>query len=192
MSRQEEISISNLKLVEKLNELKLELESNKNFIFPLGGGFLLDPNEFNGWGVTGVYDDVITHDLGNVGANASRLSGGLSFPFPWRIKRFFAWHYNNNTLAEAWGWRINKQQKIQGNNGIVNTEILRECTGAGATAIAPRNYLNTITQSTDIDLSSMGIVEPLDVITLGVEAPTAVATNRYVYIMSGFFEIEKI
>jgi len=160
------------------------------FFHELGSGFLADPNEFNGWGSTGLYDDLITHDLGEVGANTSRVAGGISFPFDVKLKNFYAWHYNNNNALQAWGWRINMQTKNAASNVVVNTEIFREVVGQGAGAVAPRNYSNTTTQFTEIPFDF--VIPAGSIITLGIEAPTAIATNRYVFIMSGWFEFEKM
>ena len=43
------------------------ISQNRDIIFPLSGQWLLDPNEMNGWGVLGPYDNSNTQDLGNVG-----------------------------------------------------------------------------------------------------------------------------
>lgn len=162
------------------------------FVFPLGGQYLLDPNEFNGWGVVGPYDDNNSQDLGNVGvANPNRQAGGLTFPFRVRLKHFFAWHNNNNGAAEAWGWRIHVQRKDNGtNNRTAIDNILDEVGSNGG--VGPRDYSNNRNQLTDIDLSGSTIVEAGDVIILGVESPTAVGTNYYVRLMAGYFLFERI
>jgi len=167
-------------------------DGSSNIIFSLGSRFLLDPNEFAGWSVDGIYDQTHTSDLGNVGATATRTAGGLSFPFDVRVKRIFAWHYNSNALALGWGWRLAYQTKTGGSNSVTTTDILRECVGVGAVAVPPRNYLNTTNQNTDIDLSGSIVIPAGSVIIFGVEAPTAIATNYYVFVQSGYLEIERV
>lgn len=164
------------------------------FIFPLASQFLLDPNEFNGWGELGPYDNANARDLGNVGATTiSRVAGGLMFPFDVRLTRFKAAHYNSNANAQAWGWRICHTTPIAGSTAaLAATDILRECVGAGATATAPRDYGSTQNQLTDIDLSASATIPAGDIITLGVEAPTAVGTNYWVRICSGYLQLERV
>lgn len=174
--------------IDAINEV---LDRANTIIFPLGGEFLLDPNEFNGWGNIGPYDNRNSQDLSNVGsATINRLAGGLSFPFDVQINRFFAWHHNNNADAEAWGWRITQQQKTDGNNVITTSDILNEVSDNGGTG--PRNYSNNLTQQTDISFGTPITVPSGDVITLGVESPTAVGTNRFVRVMSGYFELRRV
>jgi len=156
------------------------------------GQFLCDPNEYNGWGPIGFVDNTNSQDLGNVGAAISRVAGGFSFPFDVRLKRFEAWHQNNNNDLQAWGWRIASQSKNANSNTVTFNDLLRECVGDGATAVAPRNYGNTTTQRTEIPFVNSDVIPAGDVVVLGVEAPTAVTTNRYVRVMSGFFEFERV
>ncbi len=156
--------------------------------FPLGGQFLLDPNEYNGWGTIGIYDNSNTQDLGNVGANVSRIAGGLCFPYDVRIKRLFVWHYNTNGSAEAWGWRIVRQLKVAGSAEGTHVDLLAEVADNGG--VGPRNYLDTLNQLTDVSMD--GLVPQGEVVVLGVEAPTAVGTNYYVRIISGFIEFERV
>lgn len=175
--------------VELLAQKIVELNT---IIFPIGGQFLLDPNEFNAWGVLGPYDNVNSQDLGNVGAAPNRLAGGICFPFDVQMEQFYAWHQNNNAGILPWGWRIVSQEKTGGSNAVTTTDILREVTGTGATGIAPRDYQNTSNQLTDVDLTGSPIVPAGHVIGLGVESPTAVNTNRYVRVMSGFFKLRRV
>jgi len=168
----------------------LEGRPDPPIFFPLAGQFLLDPGEFNGWGVIGPYDNLNTQDLGNVGAGESRLSGGICYPFDVRMIRLFAWHRNNNGAALAWGWHIVRQKKNAGSNSVTNVPLLSEVADNGG--VAPRDYLNTVTQNTDVDLSSASIVPAGETIVLGVESPTAITTNRYVQVMSGFLQMERV
>ena len=129
-------------------------DASTSFLWPLGGQFLLDPNEINGWGIQGPIDHSNTQDLGNVGAaNLSRLSGGLCFPFAVRIEHFFAWHSNSAANAQAWGWVLAKQQKTAGSNTVTTTYILDEVADNGGTG--PRNYGNNQNQQTDISPSAL-------------------------------------
>ena len=160
-------------------------------LFPLASQYLLDPNEFNGWGAIGVYDNVNTQDLGNVGtANPSRIAGGICFPFDITVKRFYAWHYNSNAAAQAWGWRLGVQTKNAGSNAVSWDDIINEVGDNGGTG--PRNYSNTTTQNTDIILNTPTVIPAGNVLVLGVESPTAVGTNYYVRILSGYIEAERV
>ena len=157
----------------------------------LGGQFLLDPNEFNGWGILGPFDNTNNQDLGNVGAVAvSRIAGGFVFPFDVRLVRFYAWHYNSNAAAQAWGWRILRQEKNAASNVVTGVDILNEVSDNGGAG--PRDYASTITQLTDIDLSASATIPAGEVLVLGVEAPTANATNYYSRILSGFLEFKRV
>lgn len=161
-------------------------------LFELGGQFLMDPNEFNGWGTIGPIDDTNNQDLGNVAAAVSRTAGGLIYPFDVQPIRMFAWHYNSNNSALPWGWRIAVQEKNAASNTVTTTDMIRECVGTGATAVAPRDYGNTVTQQTDIDLSGVSVVPAGQVIVLGVESPTATTTNYYVRVMAGYIQFARV
>ena len=167
-------------------------EPTRTEIFPLGGRFLLDPNEFNAWGILGVYDDTNSQDLGNVGdTTPSRLAGGLSFPFDIQLLRFVADHRNTNAAAEAWGWRIFRQDKLStpaaGSSDVTAVDILNEVNDGNI-----RDYLNNVNQKTEIEFNDI-IIPAGEVLVLGVESPTAVATpNYYVEIQSGYFEYVRL
>ena len=155
----------------------------------LGGQFLLDPNEFNGYGVLGPFDNVNSQDLGNVGAAVNRLAGGFVFPFDVKLTRFFAWHYNSNAAAQAWGWRIARQAKTADSNVVANVDLLAEVADNGGTG--PRDYGNTITRLTDITF--VGDTIPAgEVVVLGVESPTANATNYYARILAGYLQFQRV
>ena len=170
-----------------------------NFIYHLGGRFLLDTNggfaEINGWGATGPTDDTISQDLGNTTAypNISRAAGGLMFPEDMRLIRMWVSHYDNNADALRWGWVITRLQKdatpaVQSNT---QTEV-----SVYSEIGAYRDYTSNTNQRTEL--------EPADftdnVILAGEELNLAVAvdetestdTNRYVQVMSGFMEFEYV
>lgn len=170
-------------LAEKLNELN-------SIVIPLGGQFLLDPNEYNGWGILGPYDNSNTQDLGNVGAVPNRVAGGFCFPYDVKLVRFYAWHYNSSSAAEAWGWRILRQEKNDASNVVSFVNLLDEIGDNGG--IGPRDYGNTTNQLTDVDLSANGAIPAGEVVVLGTEAPTAVGTNYYSRILSGYFEFHRV
>ena len=162
------------------------LKPADTIIVPLGGQFLLDPNEINGWGITGPTDDSNTVDLGNSNVtNLSRFAGGYCWPFAVRLKRMFAWHYNSNTNAQAWGWVVSRQAKTAGNNTVVTTNILHEVNAGNL-----RNYGNNLNQNTDIAFND--VIPANEVLNLAVGSPTAVTTNRYVRILAGYFELERV
>ena len=160
------------------------------FLYHLGGQFLLDPNEMNGWGQLGPIDNTNALDLGNVGAaNTNRNAGGLVFPFDIKINRLYAWHKDSNNSAEPWGWIMFAQQKNAGSNTVTTTYILDEVADNGGTG--PRDYNNN-NQLTDLSFTTGNILPAGEVLVLGVAAPTAVGTNYYVQIQSGFLELERI
>lgn len=171
-----------------------ELLKSQPIVIPLGGQFLLDPNEFNGWGNVGWTDNSNQQDLGNVGVDPNRLAGGIVFPYDVNLTTFYAWHRNNNADALAWGWKIGFQEKNAGNNTVAWTNLLTEVADNGGTG--PRNYANNTNQLTELYTASgdmSGITIPgNDVITLGVESPTAVAANRFVQIMGGYMTFERV
>ena len=159
---------------------------SSEFIFPLGGQFLLDPNEMNGWGVQGPYDDVISNDWGNVGdTTPTRLVGGLVYPFDVKIKQFYAWHRNSNAAVHAWGWILLRQTKTEDTLDQSSVFILDEV-GSGSL----RDYGNNRNQLTNISLDHT--IPAGETLGLAVAAPTAVATNYYVQVMSGYFLLERI
>lgn len=161
------------------------------FIFPLGGQFLLDSDEVNGWGPIGPYDDTNNQDLGDAGVvTPNRVSGGLCFPFDVKIKRFYVWHQNSSASAEAWGWRLFTQQKVDGSNVVTSIDMVNEVSEGGG--VGPRNYLSTVTQLTDITFTENNTLTAGHVLGLGVSSPTAVTTNYYVRLMSGYIEFERI
>lgn len=162
------------------------------FIFPLGGGWLLDPNENVGWGIAGgPYDDVVTNDLGNVGADYARTAGGLVFPFDVELLGFGANYYVNNALAHAWGWRIGYIERTHNSNVVTTTNLLQQVADNGG--VGPNHPQSTIHQVDVLDFSSNGWIIPAGrTIILSIEAPTADATNRYVYILSGYLYFKRV
>lgn len=167
-------------------------DTSKEFTEFIASRYLLDPNEFVGWSSDGLMDQTMTVDLGNVGAGVSSRAGGLIYPFDVQLKRLKVEHYNSNAIAQAWGWRIIKQLKQENSTSVTSTDVLREVVGVGALGVAPRNYLNTSNQKTDIDLTNTDVIEAGTIITLGVEAPTAVTSNYYVQVMAGYLLLERV
>lgn len=165
--------------------------SSSTFTQPLGSRYLLAANRFSGWAADGIIDQTMTVNLGSVGGTIPRAAGGLTYPFDVQIKRLFAWHYNSNGAALPWGWRIARQVKNVNSYAVSHTDILRQCVGTGASAVAPNDYGNNRQQQTDIDLSGTDPVPSGEVIVFGVEAPTATGTYN-VLVMSGFIEMERV
>lgn len=152
----------------------------------LGGQFLLDPNEINGWGVLGPIDNTNNQDLGNVGAQINRLAGGVTYPFDVRIKKFTAWHYVTNGAALPWGWALISQEKTDGSNAATNMAVVDEVGDNGG--VGPNDYGDTTPHFTDIDID---FVHPANhTLFLGVAAPTAVGTNYWVRVLSGCIQME--
>lgn len=164
-------------------------------IIQLGGQFLLDPNEVNGWGNIGRIDNSYTQDLGNVGAaTMNRLAGGVLFPYGVKIVRMEAWHRNSNAAALPWGWVLARQSKTAGNNTVSTTFMLDESSvrsgienGSGL-----RDYSNNSNQYTDFTTFTNDVIPAGETIVLGVGSPTAVTTNYYVQVMSGFIQFERV
>lgn len=169
--------------------------SEQLIVMPFGGQFLLDPNEYNGWGSIGAGDDTNTQDLGDVGANLSRYAGGFVFPFDVELVSFQAWHRNSNAAALPWGWVISKQLKVDNSNSVTTEFILDESTVRASVlnGLGLRNYLSNSNQYTEFDFSNDSIViEKGQVLNLSIGAPTAITTNYYVQVMGGSFTFKKI
>jgi len=159
------------------------------FVFPIGGQWLLDPNELNGWGVLGPYDNVNSQDLGNADdLTPARVAGGVQFPWDVRLKRFRADHYNSNAAAQAWGWAIFHMEKTSGTNVVSSEFILDEVVDNNG--VGPRDYSNTTNQLTDITFDDV-VVPAGNLVNLSVRSPTAVGTNYYVRILSGYLLFER-
>ena len=103
-----------------------------------------------------------------------------------------AHHYNSNLNVEPWGFRIYTQEKTDGDNTVVNNDILRECVGVDETATCPHDYQSTMNQSTNFDLSAAPVIPANTVIGIGVEAPTAVTTNYYVNVVAGMLSYQRV
>ena len=160
--------------------------------FPLAGQWLLDPNEVNGWGVVGPYDNTNTQDLGNVGATTwSSNAGGIMFPFPVKITRFKAVHQNNATAAQAWGWVLGRTTPVDDANAVQPVTFLLDEVAANE-GNGPRDYSNTRWHITDVDSFDSTVIPEGDILTLAVSAPTADGTNRYVRVQSGFLLFERV
>jgi hypothetical protein len=156
----------------------------------LGGNFLLDPNEFNGWSTNGPTGDRFQNDLGDVGAAPIRTAGGFCFPFDVKLTRLYAWHMNSNVAVQAWGFRVFYQTKVDGSNAVTNQDLINQVAGNGG--VGPNNYGNTDNQLTDIDTSGSAITIPAgSIVGFGVEAPTAPGTNYFVRIMGGYMRFER-
>ena len=160
----------------------------------LGSRYLLDPNEMNVMGPLGEIDTNHTLDGGNVGALVwNRLSGGYTFPWDVRLKRFYAQHYNSNSAAQAWGWVIAKLEvTFDSNATLPATYILDEVAENGGTG--PRNYSNNSRQLTDITFvdSPANLIPANTQIGMGASAPTADTTNYYANIFTGYLLFEKV
>ena len=183
-----------------------DIQSLKMFPVQISGQFLLDPNEVNGWGVQGFVDNSNTVDWGNAtnsgASNIANLSpntmGGFMFPFDVRLVAMEAMHDNSNTSAEAWGWVILRQSFTYDTNTEVTSVLLDEI----STGIGTRDYLDSNRQHTLItntsnnsgfdNFISNDIIPAGETIGLGVAAPTAVATNYYVRIHSGYMLFERV
>jgi len=179
-----------LLLAARIKALEASSGAPQTETVPIGGQFLFDPGEFNGWGIIGPVDNTNNQKLANVGnANISRTAGGLCFSFDVRLKRFFAWHYNSNPSVHAWGWRIDRQTKTAGSNSVSGEILFSQVTENGGTG--PNDYGNTVPQKTDVSFTSQPVIPAGDVTVLGVEAPTAVGTNYYARVMAGYLEFDR-
>lgn len=178
-------------------EIKLMMETEMatgpdTIYYHIGGQYLLDPNEINGWGSIGPTDNTNNQDLGNVGGAAlSRASGGIMFPYDVEVIGLTTWHQNSSTSAQPWGWVLARQSKTAGANTVTTSFILDESTervgidnGAGL-----RDYSSTTTQYTDLSISTNNTVPAGEVMILAVGAPTANATNYYVRIHAGYLTL---
>lgn len=169
--------------------------SEQLIVMPFGGQFLLNPNEYNGWGSIGAGDNTNTQDLGNVGASLSRYAGGFLFPFDVELVSFQAWHRNSNAAALPWGWVISKQLKVDNSNSVTTQFILDESTVRASVlnGLGLRNYLSNSNQYTEFDFSNDSIIiEKGQILNLSIGAPTAITTNYYVQVMGGVFTFKKV
>lgn len=171
-------------------------------VFPLGGDFLLDPNEVNGWGVIGPYDQRNSQDLGDVTAlNAGTLSsnniGGIVFPFDVKLTEVRIIHDNSNAAALAWGWVILTSTFTFDSNTEATTVHWNEVAGG----TGPRDYGDNVKQQTLVTEAANdsgaavlpGTTIPAGtMITLAVAAPTAVGTNYYVRINAGYLKFDRV
>lgn len=174
----------------------LYLEDNHE-VFQVSGQWLMDPNEVNTWGLTGVYDPTNTQDVGNVGlTSVAWAHGGLMFPYDVRLVRFKAVHRINNVDSEAFGWVLLHAEHIEDSTAArVATYLLDEVGDNGG--VGPRDYANTRPQIIDETASTTGplsdeVIPAGRTISLGIASPTAIATNRYVQVLSGFLEIARV
>jgi len=161
-------------------------------IFPLGGQFLADPGEQNGWTI-GPYDDTNSADLGNTAVeNLTRLAGGLMYPFDVRLVKMDIRHRNNNNDMQPFGWFFAKQVKNAGSNVVTTTTILNETVENGG--IGPHDYSDNQNQHTVIDFTNNPekVIKAGLTLTMGIDCPTAVETNRYSQIQSGYLHLQII
>ena len=162
--------------------------------FDLSGRFLCDPNEINGWGLLGPHDNVNTQDIGN--SNATQFlwsTGGYTRPFDYELKKLYVRCRNNNSEVQAWGFVLGHSAIVANTTAALETKmVLHEVNDNGG--VGPRDYGNTTPKIIEIDLSGLAdnTVQAYRRLTLGVSAPTAVATNRYVEIADGFIEYKRI
>lgn len=158
------------------------------------GQFLLDPNEYNGWGPQGFVDETNATDLNNVGAaNLISTTGGFVFPFPVKLTGFYASHRNSIATAQAWGWCFYYQTKTASSNTVTTTFLRDESFNRGDGFFGLRNYSNTLNQETVLTSSDFvdTVIPANTVIGVCVGAPTAVTTNYYIQVMGGYFQFEK-
>jgi len=181
----------------QLNDLTAEAAQDAGRMhveyFDLGGQFLCDPNEINGWGAQGPFDNVNSQDLGNSGATAlSWIAGGFERPFNIQLRRMVAWHRNNNNAVLPWGWVVAHQTKTADSNAQVTNMVLQEVNNNGG--VGPRDYGDNVSQRTDLDLTGLpnSLVPAGNVVVIAVDSPTAVTTNRYVQVMSGWIEYKRV
>lgn len=166
---------------------------DREVIFTLGGQFLADPNEINGWGVLGPYDNSNTQDLGNSQVTSlNRVAGGICFPYDVEITRMYAWHYNSSAALQPWGWVLASQEKVAGSNTQTTTIILNEVTANNG--VGPRDYGDTQNQLTDIDFTGLPnkVIPAGHTIILGLDSPTANGTNYYSRILSGYLSFRRV
>lgn len=174
----------------------VKLPTNREpIVQQFSGQFLLDPNEYNGWGAQGFVDNSNTADLGNVGAaNLDRNAGGFFFPFPVKLTGFYASHKNSNGAALAWGWCFYYQTKTAGSNTVTTTFLRDESFNRGDGFFGLRDYSNTQNQETLLSASDFvdTIIPANTVIGVCVGAPTALTTNYYAQVFGGYFQFDRV
>ena len=161
-----------------------------NIYVPIGGQFLLDPNETNGWGYIGIVDDTVTFKMADAtDTHWARTSGGIMFPIDVELVSFDAWHYNSSNSVQPWGWSLNKQTKTEGSAARSNVSILHELNDGNT-----RDYGDTNNRNTSIDFTGNPekLIPSGDVFGLGVSTLTTISTNYYVRVMAGMLVFKPV
>lgn len=188
----DELAVSRVGINGKITLEEVRALLLEPIVYQFSSQFLLDPGEYNSWGLQGVSDNINSQDLGNVGtANLNRNAGGLSFPFDVRLKRFTAHHRVSNGLAEPWGWFIARVLKTPPGNGISTTWMLDESFDRGP-GTNLRDYGNNQNQYSDLTTFDNDVIPAGEILVVGVGAPTAIGTDYYVQVSSGYLEFERV
>lgn len=162
------------------------------------GNFLMDPNEYNGWGDYGIIDVALTQKLGSIGdANLSQYCGGFSFPFDVRLVEMFIKHRDTNSAAGQWGWAVASTTPANDSSSSLPANwVLDEVQEENDAPVGqgPRDYNSTKQFITDLSFDESSPVIPArDTITLmvgcGIGNPT---TNYYVRVQSGYMAFERV
>ena len=161
-------------------------------IIDLGSQFLLDPGERNGPGFLGIYDPTHTQDLGNTGATTVAWTmGGIYRPWDMRLWVVDIWYRINSVNAEAFGFFVGHSQKVENSTAAQPiTMLLDEVDDNGG--LGPRDPANNLPYHTGQLVINSGVIPAGQMVTWGVEAPTADPTNRYVQIFGGHLIFERI
>ena len=170
----------------------------ERFTFSLGGQYLLDPNEVNTIGIVGPYDQTNSQDVGDAtGANSVADAGfvytvgGVEFPFAVKILDAKFNYRINNGAARAFGFLIGSCEFIEDSTAR-RPSVLHLDEVADNAGVGPRDPANTRPFTTGKLSINSAVIPEGDIITWGVSAPTADATNRYVQVSSGYLYLERI
>lgn len=169
--------------------MKVPSNSVDEFVFAMSGQYLFDPNERNTWGALGPYDLSNTQDIGNSGAATFiHTVGGLMFPHDMRVKEMRLRWRVSNANSEPFGYLLAHVTPINDSTATLTpTFVLDEVGDNGG--VGPRDPTSTrwfLNEWTFDHVMPAG-----DLLTFGVESPTAIATNYYAQISAGYILLER-
>ena len=178
-----------------------EIVKRVPIIKELGGQFLHDPGEVNGYGVLGIIDPTHTQDWGDVTAlNAGTISpismGGFSFPFDVRLKRFYCIWDSNSSADEtitAHGWVILQQTRLAVPNSLVDDDA--RTTAVMLNQCDPFVYPEGMTRTRVADITTFtnDVVPAGSQIGIAIGADTDTTTaQKYSRIHTGYLEFERL
>jgi len=179
----------------------LETEQDDLDFLPLAGQFLLDPGEYNAYGLLGFTDNTNNQDLANVGEGVGVAVGGIVVPYDCEIVSLFVRYRVSNADSLPWGWRIGtvntKSTIVNGvyseQEDLFNQVAAASIPNSGIVLNDPPSTESEILEREVSELSAEPwIVKKNHMIHFGVEAPTALTANRFVQISGGYLLLKRL